>query len=320
MRSFSPERIWARLPEFGSNAQFECSDFKAYCVHYGLHMLKARTHTVGRLGMERIIVAQLWEPQIASRGTLIIWHGYMDHLGLYKSVIQLGLQLGLTVVGVDLQGHGLSDGPRADINSFGEYEDVHRQLLAQLPRAAVEPLIGLGQSTGGAILLAHSLGCFLPAPQPFTYIGIILLAPLIRARRWYMVRLLYLMLRHRGGTVRTFRMNSGDHEFIEFLKNGDPLQHRRIEARWVGAMIEYAQKIAIADPVEFAPLVIQGDLDQTVDYKYNLKRIDRLFPNATTITLSGARHHLVNETSQYRELFGKEIRAYVQQCLGRVDI
>ena len=61
-------------------------------------------------------------------------------------------------------------------------------------------------------------------------------------------------------------------------------------------------------PNDYAPLVIQGDQDTTVDWRWNLARIRETFPAAEIRILQGARHHLVNESP--------ELRAQVFAALG----
>jgi alpha-beta hydrolase superfamily lysophospholipase len=48
-----------------------------------------------------------------------------------------------------------------------------------------------------------------------------------------------------------------------------------------------------------SPLVIQGHADRTVDRKYNIKVVERLF-QPRVVYLPEARHHLVNESLELR--------------------
>ena len=50
---------------------------------------------------------------------------------------------------------------------------------------------------------------------------------------------------------------------------------------------------------------MQGTDDTTVDWRYNLPRLSEKFPAASTHIIDGARHHLVNESEEFRiKLFG----------------
>jgi alpha-beta hydrolase superfamily lysophospholipase len=64
--------------------------------------------------------------------------------------------------------------------------------------------------------------------------------------------------------------------------------------RW---LVEFEQYNACDIPVS----VVQGALDTTVDWRYNLRAIERKFPHVTTYMIADARHHLVNESQGIRE-------------------
>ncbi len=53
---------------------------------------------------------------------------------------------------------------------------------------------------------------------------------------------------------------------------------------------------------DIVPLVIQGQNDRTVDWRYNLRIIKRLFV-PRIVYLPTARHHLVNESPVIRQQF-----------------
>ena len=59
-------------------------------------------------------------------------------------------------------------------------------------------------------------------------------------------------------------------------------------------------------------MVIQGDLDETVDWKYNLKVIRAKFEDPDIRVLPGARHQLANEN----ETFRRKIFAIIDEYLG----
>jgi lysophospholipase len=58
-------------------------------------------------------------------------------------------------------------------------------------------------------------------------------------------------------------------------------------------------------------LVIQGGLDQTVDWKYNLDIIDKLFPDSRVEYLPGAGHQLANESDSLRQRYYRVIDEYL---------
>ena len=139
------------------------------------------------------MAGQAWLPEQPS-ATLFLLHGYYDHMGLYRHVIEWALRQGFAVISCDLPGHGLSSGERASINDFAVYQQVLQALFEQaralqLPR----PWHLCGQSTGGAIAVDHLLyqGAHSPVDGQ-----VILLAPLVRPCAWRWSKFSYRVLRH----------------------------------------------------------------------------------------------------------------------------
>lgn len=133
----------------------------AYQAYYGLDLRSRHPRLQARLGSMAVdgrrLAVQAWLLPEA-RGSLLLMHGYYDHMGLYRHVVDWALGMGFSVLACDLPGHGLSEGERASIRDFAEYQAVFKGLLgqaAELDLAA--PWHLCGQSTGGAILLDYLL-------------------------------------------------------------------------------------------------------------------------------------------------------------------
>lgn len=254
------------------------------------------------------IAAHYWLPA-QSRGTIFVFHGYYDHVGLYHHLIRFALKNGYAVVAYDLPGMGLSSGERASIQSF---EDYYRALnkCCELFRGVVpEPWHAVGQSAGCAALLNHLLAEGL---APFQKMA--LLAPLVRSKGWPRHRWI-----HAIGKIfirrlpRVFTINSHDQDFLDFLKHADPLQPRHLSVAWVSAMKEWISRFEAFAPRQEAVLVIQGDDDDTVDWRHNVERIRSKLPAARIKVISQARHHLVAESAPYREQVFAAIKSYLEQ-------
>lgn len=271
-----------------------------YLRHYGLAPASASVaHRLGRVAVQGYeVVTQLWCPAEPA-ATLLVLHGYYDHMGLYGHVVRWGLEMGFAVLGCDLPGHGLSSGPRASIGEFAEYQAVLAALLDEATRLDLpRPWHLLGQSTGGAIAIDH----LLHAPHPALGQSI-LLAPLVRPRAWRRSRLSYRLLRPFVEQLpRRFSDNSGDPAFLRFVRE-DPLQADTLPASWVGALDRWIARIEQAPASPAAPLVVQGEQDLTVDWRYNLPVLARKFDRPEVLRLPEARHHLVNEQAALRQRY-----------------
>jgi alpha-beta hydrolase superfamily lysophospholipase len=233
--------------------------------------------------------------------TLVLVHGFYDHMGLYRHVIEWALELGFAVISCDLPGHGLSSGTRASITDFSEYQVVLDRLfveaeMLQLPK----PWHLCGQSTGGAIVIDHLLNHGDESPAQGQSI---LLAPLVRPRGWAWSKVSYYLLRaFVKGIDRRFSENSNAPAFLPFLM-ADPLQPRRLPTVWVGALAKWIERIENAPRSPRSPLIVQGESDMTVDWSHNLAVLNDKFDHPQIFMLHEARHHLANELPELRERF-----------------
>ncbi|WP_444678964.1 alpha/beta hydrolase [Halomonas sp. E19] len=272
-----------------------------YLQHYGLAPLLSE-HVglyVGYLDTPRYqLWTQIWSPAQAI-GTAFVVHGYYDHLGLYGHLLQLLLERGWRVVLWDLPGHGLSSGRRACIDDFAEYGEclhaLQRHLLAH--DLAPQPWLGIGQSTGAAILATDALS----RPDANHWAGLALLAPLVRPTNWPQSSLLHLLVEPFVSSLpRRFRPNSNDADFAAFLREHDPLQPEHLSLGWVSAMRRWMPQLLALPPCDVPTLILQGEQDLTVDWEWNLGVLERKFPKAHIHRHPEARHHLVNEAAPIR--------------------
>ena len=230
----------------------------------------------------------------------MIVHGYLDHLGLYKHLIDYLIGKNLAVVCFDLPGHGLSDGQSAFIEDFADYTDVLDSLIALCKQHYPAPLHGLGQSTGGAILLKHLLATQQSGNYPFS--GLNLFAPLLHPTAWWLNRrLLPLVKPFRNAFKRQFGHSSQDREFLDFLRHKDLLQSATIPVPWLVAADKWAREFETCKGNDFAVNIIQGDSDRTLDWKYNMRTFKQKLPNMDLHMIQSANHHMVNECQSLRE-------------------
>ncbi len=249
------------------------------------------------------IAVHSWRQEAASR-TLLLLHGYFDHTGLFGRLVEFGLSRGCNVLSFDLPGHGLSSGDPAAIDDFADYSRAVADVVAA---AGVQdlPLWTMAQSTGCAALVDFARH----HPWPFSHA--VFLAPLVRPVSWFKVRVAHRLLnRFTDHVPRAFYDNSSDREFLEFVQR-DPLQSRQVSVRWVGALKRWLANLAPSDLGVGPVLVIQGAEDRTVDWKYNLKFIDHLFPGSRVEYLAGAGHQLANESAELRERYYRVIDQYL---------
>lgn len=270
-----------------------------------------RFYVLDRLGLERPlrtwlgrmdaggydIVGQVWIPD-QPVATLFLIHGFYDHMGLFRHLIEWALSMNFAVISCDLPGHGLSSGPRASINDFAEYQVVLQRLFEEASALQLPaPWHLCGQSTGGAILIDHLLNHGIESPAQGQ---VILLAPLVRPRAWGWSRLSYYLLNpFVTGIARRFSENSNAPAFLPFLL-ADPLQPQRLPTAWVGALARWIKRVEAAPVSLRSPIIIQGEADMTVDWSHNLGVLSEKFSQPRILMLRDARHHLANEIPEFR--------------------
>ncbi|OUS32223.1 hypothetical protein A9R01_11290 ['Osedax' symbiont bacterium Rs2_46_30_T18] len=287
----------------------------SYYSFYGFEQLAEYEIAIKSVSAEvGTTVIQQFRQKISTRGTVIIVHGYMDHSALYRQLIMDRLNSGWDVLIYDKLGHGLSDGARYEIDDFAQYalqlDAVLRYLAAQTEQSSHWQLIG--QSTGAAVIMEHAFNSqmthFIQLKQR------ILLAPLVRCQQFNWVKLQYQLMRLLLSKIkRSFSCNSHDPYFLQLIRHQDPFTCHYMKVRWVGAMLHWEKKYLSETQSELPLLIVQGDDDGTVAWRYNIEAINKQFPNSELVVISGARHQLVNEAAQWRNKVFSAIEQHSKQ-------
>nr|WP_163501569.1 alpha/beta hydrolase [Halomonas socia] len=256
---------------------------------------------------------QVWTPS-TPRGTAFVVHGYFDHLGLYRHLLERLLAQGWRVVLWDLPGHGLSSGERATIDDFDDYGECLAALQAQLDHQGLipKPWVGIGQSTGAAILATDALR----HGKASAWQGLALLAPLVRPLGWPQSSWLHRLASPFITTLpRKYRPNSSDSDFTAFLREADPLQADYLTLTWVSAMRRWMPQLIALPTSQLPVLILQGEQDLTVDWAWNLEVMTRKFPRARIHRHPEARHHLVNEAEPIRQVLFDELSVFLDELV-----
>ena len=256
-------------------------------------------HFFGKLKCQKYSIACHFYKLNTAKKTCFLVHGYTDHAGLYRKLINDILSKNYNVVIIDLPGHGLSSGERLDIKDFNIYIDVVKESIEFFNERNFPPSAIVGQSMGGAIAMSLILReSVLPGYKPFK--RVILLAPLVRIYGWYRLNIASsILIKFIKMIKREFNINSHDESFLNFIKNTDPLQEKKVPLRWVRSMFSWEKQFQEFNNIDLDCLVVQGDNDDTVDWRYNIKLIKEKFSGARVEIISDARHHLACENDEY---------------------
>ena len=317
MQQFDRHLLVMGLPSYDkADDGIPSEQVRVYLQYYQL--LELATHSVykiGRITLDDVTVTVQRYAQSQrneSRGTVVVVHGYMDHVGLYRHLIGVLLSLKFDVLCYDLTGHGLSDGDALSVDDFKHYATQLAELVSGMKRELQSPIHFVGQSTGAAVVMAHQL---LFTEKRLSVLGCrILLAPLVRPSLWRSIRRKFRWFKYVVSKVpRRYSRNSHDVEFRRFITEQDPLQHKEIPVSWIGAMLAWGDWLENHKPVLGKIHMIQGTDDGTVDWHHNMAILGRLYPELELKLVDEAKHHLVNETDQYRsEVFQHIAEAFIQ--------
>lgn len=285
---------------------------KQYLSHYKIDFTQSIANVRHGFGSFEAagfkLACHYWQPAF-SKGTLFLFHGYLDHVGLFNHLIRFSLQNDYAVVAYDLPGMGLSSGEVGSIDSFDQYHTCMEKCLQLFAGSAPKPWFGIGQSTGATALIQQALTEGL---APFSKIA--LLAPLIRSYGWNRSRWTYAFGRFFIRSIpRVFVENTHDKEFLKFIKKDDPMQPRRLPVRWVGAMKAWIDQVNKYKPQPHPILIVQGTDDTTIDVDYNIRVLKEKFPKARIKKIPQGKHHLVAESAPYRAQVFAAVKTYLEK-------
>lgn len=286
------------------------AEANAYFSHYSLegHWCHA-THRFGSFESAGFkLAANLYEPAQYT-ATVVLLHGYLNHSGQFRHLIRFLLENKYAVAVFDLPGHGLSSGETAAISSFDQYITATQDFMQIVKGRLKGPFHAVGFSTGASILIEMLLENI-----AYDFEQIVLAAPLIHWSAYEQSKGTYKVYSSFTDKIPRFhRKNSSDKDFLIFNKTQDYLHSKHLSLKWVKALFDWNGKIEPMGPCDKEVLVLQGDKDGTVDWKYNVKLIQEKFPNSRLEMIPGANHELFNEAIEYKQRALDLIADYFRQ-------
>jgi alpha-beta hydrolase superfamily lysophospholipase len=104
------------------------------------------------------IVYDVWTPEIAPRGVVILAHGLGEHARRYDHVVARFGREGLITYALDHRGHGRSGGKRVMVKDISEYTGDFATLvgIAAKEHPGLTRIV-LGHSMGGGIVFAYGV-------------------------------------------------------------------------------------------------------------------------------------------------------------------
>jgi len=284
---------------------------RMYLDAYGIAPARSEGHTQYFYGVSNFenmsVVCHVFAPK-EPVGTIFILHGYFDHTGSLSHVINAGLEAGYTVFSYDLPGHGLSGGREGDINGVSNNAKLLDAMLMKYEASLPKPYQLIGFSTGGTIALEHSL-----AVEDSPFESVVLVSPLLRHERWAWGKFAYTLFRAFINRIkRVDKHNSSNVEYLAFAKK-DALRNTYLSFNFLRDIYQWNKGLGRRDHTVDNMLIVQGNLDTVVDWKYNLPVVEQMSKNVQTYFVDGGRHQLFNETKDIREKVFSRIFQFFDQ-------
>ena len=122
------------------------------------------------------IVYDVWTPDTAPTGVIVLAHGYGEHARRYDHVAQRVGEAGLVTYALDHRGHGRSGGKRVYLRDISEYTDDFHTLvgIAAADHPGLKRVV-LGHSMGGGVVFAYGV------EHPGDYAAMVLSGPAVDA-------------------------------------------------------------------------------------------------------------------------------------------
>lgn len=265
-----------------------------------------------KLSNGQILRGMIQSPGEKTRAVIILVHGLGEHTGRYLYWAGLFKEEGIGFLGVDLPGHGRSQGRKGDIKSYLVTDEMIDILIKSCNQTFPGcPVYIYGHSLGGGIVLSYLLrkkpkvkGAIVTSPwlrlsfEPSR--GKILLAS-------FMKNVIPGLTQPSGLIVDHI---SHDKAVVEKYKT-DPLVHSKISVRlFVMAVASAKYSLKHASELQIPTLLIHGKDDQitspegSIEFAANTKLVELK-------VWDGGYHELHNET--FNEDVFKYIMAWIKK-------
>ena len=255
---------------------------------------------------------QAWLPDGNVKAVLFLVHGLGEHCGRYANHVNHYVPLGYAIYGLDLPGHGKSDGEREVIERFTDYIDPLAKYYQMVKNWQPDkPVFIFGHSMGGLITC-----CFL-LDHPADFKGAILSAPAIKVSDSIspvtvtMGKILSRILPKAGVVSLDPGAISRDPEVVEAYVNDPFVFHGKTPARLAAEMLKAMKRVkAKAEKITLPFIAVQGGKDKLVDPSGAQMLYDKAGSKDKTLNVyEGLYHEIHNEPERFAMF--KDVEAWL---------
>ena len=231
----------------------------------------------------------------APRCNVVITHGYAEHSGRYESVATHLQSAGFTTTTFDLRGYGKSKGPEALVSDFSEYIDDLVSIVGGLDQLSNVPLVLLGHSMGGLVVLKSILDhAIVPDAAILSSPALGFFEPKLLQDLGAVISRVFPSLK----TVKLDRTLISRDPAIVGAAIADPLSyHGRVKAKTGSEMVRISREVtARAHEVALPFLIMHGTADRITNHHASEKLYEDASSTDKTIRLfEDAYHELLND-------------------------
>ena len=246
------------------------------------------------------------------KAVVALVHGFGEHIGRYNHFAEFLNAEGYAVQGIDMRGHGKSDGKRGHTPKYDAFLDDLEIFIELVKKNNPNlPLFLYGHSMGGAIVLNYA------TQRKSKLKGVIASAPLIQLSFKPNPVTLFLGKQLRK-LVPTFTQSGGvevnnlsrDKEIVAKYK-ADPLVHNKVSAEQGMALLENGEKLnQFSGKMPVPTLILHGTDDKLTSFSASEAFTKRVSGDVTFKKYEGLYHELHNEPEK------KEVLKYISVWLN----
>jgi alpha-beta hydrolase superfamily lysophospholipase len=259
-----------------------------------------------------------WLPDVSPVAVVYLVHGLGGHVGRYAPLALALNKEKIAVIGIDLRGHGKSQGKRAYIRSL---KDVFNDILAAVTHGNSIlheniPRFICGNSMGATLALQVAL------ENARLFKGVVLTAPWFRlTRQPHKIALFFINKMSKIWPGFTFSSGLKSEDMGPDLQlhketRGDTLVHNKITARLFCLIDDLSRRLLSCTEIKlpFPMLVFHGEKDPVTDSAASKQFSEKYHQQCELFLLKNTRHDIHLECSS-SFMFTKMV-LWIKDCLG----
>lgn len=237
-----------------------------------------------------------WAPSGHPRASVVIMHGLGEHAARYDSTARMFTAAGFSVLALDYEGFGRSEGRRGDVRYQSTARAVDHLIAHERARTGGAPVVLYGHSLGGLYAFLYA------ADRPRTDLAAVVVTGPAFDSELRNQRVKVAVVRSLGRAVGTLSLPNGlrfervnRDPAVVAERYADPLIHGRATARFAIDVLAQMDRVASAATRVAVPLlVVHGDAD-LINPLAASRRVVDLVPSATLRTCPGVYHGVEDE-------------------------